>query len=80
MVNVSREGAQRNMTDDELLKRIKVDPGVMAGKPVVRGTRLTVEHILNLLANGETPTGILDEYPGITDDDIRACLVYAARR
>lgn len=45
----------------------------MAGKPVIRGTRLTVEHIQNLLAHGETYGGILAEYPGLIEDDLRAC-------
>ncbi len=61
------------MTDDELLKRIVIDPVVMVGKPVVRGTRLTVNHILNLLAHGTSEAEILAEYQGLTVDDIRAC-------
>lgn len=63
------------MKDEELLERITVNPGVMVGKPVIRGTRLTVEYILNLLAHGATVEEILQEYEGLTHEDIRACLL-----
>lgn len=58
----------------QLLHRITTDPNVMMGKPVIRGTRLTVEYILKLLASGATYDEILLEYDGLTVDDIRACL------
>jgi uncharacterized protein (DUF433 family) len=64
--------------DNELLERITLDPKVMTGKPVIRGTRLTVEFILNLLAHGSTIKDIHDEYNGITPEDIQACLLFAA--
>lgn len=67
------------MTDQELLTRITVDANVMGGKPVIRGTRLTVEFILNLLAHGETFEGILTEYNGLVADDLHACLLFASR-
>ncbi|MDB9524640.1 DUF433 domain-containing protein [Oscillatoria sp. CS-180] len=67
------------MTDQELLSRITTNPQVMVGKPVIRGTRLTVEYILNLLAHGATESEILMEYEGVTAADIRACLLFAAR-
>lgn len=67
------------MTDDQLLARIIADPRVMVGKPVIRGTRLTVEYILNLLAHGATIEEILEEYDGLTADDIRACLLFATK-
>lgn len=67
------------MHDDALLNRITVDPRVMVGKPVIRGTRLTVEYILKLLASGATVADILDEYHGITPEDIRACLLFATK-
>ncbi len=51
----------------------------MVGKPVIRGTRLTVEYILNLLAHGATVTEILEEYKGLTQEDIQACLLFASR-
>lgn len=65
---------------DELLKRIVVDPGIMGGKPVVKGTRLTVEHILKELANGMTADELLDAHPRLTHEDIRAACGYAAAR
>ncbi len=67
------------MTDKQLLERITVDPKVMVGKPVIRGTRLTVEYILNLLAHGATVTEILQEYEGLAAEDIQACLLFATR-
>lgn len=67
------------MTDTELLERIALDPKVMVGKPVIRGTRLTVEAILNLFAHGATEDEILAEYEGLTPQDIQACFLFAAR-
>jgi uncharacterized protein (DUF433 family) len=67
------------MTDQELLQRVVLDPKVMVGKPVVRGTRLTVEHILNLLAHGASDAEILGEYEHVTKEDIQACLLFASR-
>jgi uncharacterized protein (DUF433 family) len=67
------------MTDKQLLERVTVDPKVMVGKPVIRGTRLTVEYILNLLAHGATVTEILDEYDGLVAEDIQACLLFATK-
>jgi uncharacterized protein (DUF433 family) len=65
------------MSDLELLSRIAVDNKIVAGKPVIKGTRLAVEFILNLLAHGETTAGILKEYGGLTPEDIQACLLFA---
>ncbi len=65
--------------DQQLLDRISVDPRVMAGRPVVRGTRLTVEYILNLLAHGTTADEVLAEYEGLTPEDIQACILFATR-
>ena len=67
------------MNDEQLLERIALDPKVMTGKPVIKGTRLTVDHILNLLAHGSTRSEILEEYDGLTSDDVQACLLFAAR-
>ncbi len=67
------------MSDEQLLERITLDPQVMVGKPVIRGTRLTVEYILNLLAHGATVGEIVAEYQRLTEDDIRACLLFATR-
>lgn len=58
--------------------RIILNPSVLVGKPVVRGTRLAVEFIVELLANGWSEQQILDNYPGITHEDISACLHYAS--
>ena len=58
-------------------KRIVLEPGVLAGKPVVRGTRLSVEFIIGLLADSWSEPDILKNYPGLTHDDIAACLAYA---
>lgn len=67
------------MRDQELLERITLDPKVMAGKPVIKGTRLTVEYILNLLAHGATTEEVIEEYEGLTREDIQACLLFAAK-
>ncbi|NPA97913.1 MAG: DUF433 domain-containing protein [Crenarchaeota archaeon] len=63
---------------NELLRRIVVDPKVMAGKPVIRGTRITVDMILELLAAGMKPEEIAEDY-NISLDDVRAALLYAAK-
>jgi len=67
------------MTDKELLNRIVINPKVMVGKPVIRGTRLTVEYILNLLAHGSSIEEIIKEYEGIKAEDIRACILFATK-
>jgi uncharacterized protein (DUF433 family) len=67
------------MTDEQLLEKIAVHPTVMAGRPVVRGTRLTVEYILNLLAYGASVEDILKEYEGLTVQDVQACLLFATK-
>ena len=61
------------------LERIVVDPRIMVGKPVIRGTRLTVEYVLNLLAHGATGQEVLDEYTGLEMEDIQACLLFATK-
>jgi uncharacterized protein (DUF433 family) len=67
------------MTDRQLLERITLDRKVVAGKPVIKGTRLSVEYVLNLVAHGATSAEILEEYEGLTEDDIRACLLFATK-
>jgi uncharacterized protein (DUF433 family) len=57
--------------------RIVTDPKVLVGKPVIKGTRLAVEFIVDLLAQGWAEADILKNYPGITHEDIQACLAYA---
>lgn len=64
--------------ENQLLERITFNPQVMTGKPVIRGTRLTVEYILNLLAHGATVAEIMQEYDGLVPEDIQACLLFAA--
>ena len=57
--------------------RIVLDPAVLAGKPVIRGTRLSVEFVIGLMADGWSEADILRNYPGLTRDDLAACLAYA---
>jgi len=57
--------------------RIAVDPGILVGKPVVKGTRLAVDFIIELLAEGWSEAQILENYPGLRIEDVRACLAYA---
>ncbi len=63
----------------QLYQRISVDPTVMAGKPVIRGTRIPVEMVVRMLAQGISEDEILREYPRLQAEDIRAALAYAAR-
>jgi uncharacterized protein (DUF433 family) len=59
-------------------ERIVIDPEILVGKPVIKGTRLSVEFIIDLLAQGWAENEILRNYPGITREDIQACLSYAS--
>jgi uncharacterized protein (DUF433 family) len=65
------------MKEQQLLECITLNPKIMAGKPVIKGTRLTVEYILGLLAQGVTPAEILEEYDGLTPEDLQACFLFA---
>ncbi len=65
--------------EETLLERITTDSKIMAGKPVIKGTRLTVEYILNLFAHGMKPEEIIAEYEGITHHDLYACLLFASK-
>lgn len=67
-------GAQRT----ELLERITFNPEVYGGKAIIRGQRLAVEHVLEMLAAGDTAERILHHFPFLEVDDIQACLLYAA--
>ncbi|GFP21686.1 hypothetical protein HKBW3S42_01365 [Candidatus Hakubella thermalkaliphila] len=67
------------MTNQELLKRITVNPNIFGGKPIIRGRRIAVEHILGMLAAGSTVEELLEGYPFLEPEDIHACLVYAHR-
>ena len=64
-------------TNSELLKRITVRPDVFGGKPIIRDMRISVELILSLMAQGVTMEAILEDYPELEPDDIRACTAYA---
>ena len=69
------------MTDsayNRLLKRVVSDPEVLGGEPCIRGTRIHVAVVLDSLAEGLTPTEIIDHYPPLTEDDVRAAVAYAA--
>ena len=65
------------MPEDQLLERITTNPEIFGGKPVVRGHRLAVEHVLGMLAAGDDNETLLEGYPWLESEDIRACLVYA---
>ncbi|MFN7768010.1 MAG: DUF433 domain-containing protein [Planctomycetaceae bacterium] len=67
------------MNEDEVLERITMDPRIFGGKPIIRGRRLAVEHVLAMLAAGDSTETILEGYPWLERDDVRACLVYARR-
>jgi len=67
------------MDEERLLGRITVNPKIFGGKPIVRGRRLAVEHILGMLAAGDSPETILQGYQWLEAEDIQACLVYARR-
>lgn len=65
------------MIDRSLLERITSDPEIFAGKPIVRGLRISVELVLSLLAQGVTQNDLLADYPALQPEDIQACLAYA---
>ena len=67
------------MVETKLLERVTVNPKIFGGKPIIRGRRLAVEHVLGMLAAGDTPETILSGYPWLELEDIQACLVYARR-
>jgi uncharacterized protein (DUF433 family) len=67
------------MNEDELLQRITINPTIFGGKPIIRGHRLAVEHVLGMLAAGDTTETLLEAYPSLGREDIQACLLYARR-
>jgi len=67
------------MNEPELLKRITVNPGIFGGKPIIRGRRLAVEHVLGMLAAGDSVDDLLQAYPWLEREDVLACLAYARR-
>lgn len=68
-----------HLSEDELLQRITIDPEIFGGKPIVRGRRLAVEHVLGMLAAGDSLETILSGYPWLEEADVRACLAFARR-
>ena len=66
-----------SMNEAELLGRITVNPSIFGGKPIIRGRRLAVEHVLGMLAAGDTRETILEGYPWLEPEDVSACLVLA---
>ncbi|MEA5470696.1 DUF433 domain-containing protein [Spirulina sp. 06S082] len=67
------------MNETQLLERITINPKIFGGKPIIRNRRLAVEHILGMLAAGDTPDILLEGYPWLEQEDIQACLLYARK-
>ena len=67
------------MNDEQPLERIVINPKVMLGKPVIKGTRLTVEYVIDRLAHGASMNDLTSEYEGLATDDILACLLFAQK-
>ena len=67
------------MSENELLSRITVNPKIFGGKPIIRGRRLAVEHVLGMMAAGDTVEAILSGYPWLVREDVLACIAYAHR-
>ena len=65
------------MQDEQLLQRITLNPKILAGKPLIKGTRLSVEFMLNLFAHGATTKELLEEYDGLVEEDLQACFLFA---
>jgi uncharacterized protein (DUF433 family) len=66
-------------TTEELLQRITANPEIYGGKPIIRGHRMAVEHVLQLMGAGTTVDELLEHYPWMDRDDVQACLLFAAR-
>jgi len=75
----SKEDAEEAMDEYALLQRITVNPRIFGGKPIVRGRRLAVEHVLGMLAAGDSMDTLLEGYPWLEREDVLACLLYARR-
>jgi uncharacterized protein (DUF433 family) len=67
------------MNEKNILQRITVNPDIFGGKPIIRGRRLAVEHVLAMLAAGDTAETLLEGYPWLEHEDIQACLLYARK-
>jgi len=81
MANFVQEfgGRMSTVEQEVLISRITTNPDMMVGKPTVRGMRITVEQIVNAVAGGVSTEELLEDYPDLEEEDIRACLLYAAR-
>jgi uncharacterized protein (DUF433 family) len=78
-LNGFQQGASVSMDEKKLLERSTINPNIFGGKPIIRGRRLAVEHVLGMLAAGDTIETILEGYPWLEPEDFRACLAYARR-
>jgi uncharacterized protein (DUF433 family) len=78
-IDIQFETRRETMNESQLLGRITVNPAIFGGKPIIRGRRLAVEHVLAMLAAGDSPETILAGYPWLEREDVQACLVYARR-
>ena len=67
------------MDNPKLLERITYNPGIFGGKPIIRGKRLAVEHVLGMLAAGHSFESMVEDFPWLQAEDVQACLLYAAR-
>ena len=67
------------MTEEELLKRITVNPEIFGGRPIIRGRRIAVEHVMGMLAAGDTVEDLLEGYEWLEREDIQACMAYVSR-
>jgi len=67
------------MSETDLLSRITFNPEIFGGKPIIRGCRLAVEHVLGMLAAGDTAETLVAAYPWLEADDVRACLLFASK-
>lgn len=70
---------QSPINESDLLRRIVINPEIFGGKPIIRGMRIAVEHVLGMLAAGDSVDDLLDGYPELEREDITACLIYARR-
>ena len=75
----SRRNYQSRMTDEKLLTRVAVDPNVCAGRPFIRGTRISITIILDALTQGLSPEEVIQHYPALENEDLHAALAYASQ-
>jgi uncharacterized protein (DUF433 family) len=78
-MGVEEAKEESKMDDREILKRITVNPHIFGGKPIIRGHRLAVEHVLAMIAAGDSADTLLEGYPWMEPEDLQACLLYARK-